>query len=533
MASWFTNKIKSLTNNFSNEDINEVGKNNHAANIRHNKNSNFGGTITTSTPNRSQIGKRLSFLDGNSSPVHSSSNIHNSHGNGHHEQLSQSNSLNQNRDEIHPKAHAQLKSAKSHFNISSISSGVGDRNSANSASISNISNLQRENSSIMPNFSSPFSRRARQTQSLRSPNMKDTEMTNNNSNKSSTTPPFARRKLARTSNTNINQASDNPHLEFFKSHWEQIKSIILGSRVHTHHNHFNSSYFDDSNSFSGSHGHGHKIHDSNTTYCAQADEVSAFGQLLEKMVCLLVDEERGMRTGFHTGNDSEGAECVGPILEYALSEEIFDMLTGWSRQPTNPLQMTIIIELLKMYETIVNEAQLNVLHQWPVVDNLMKLLKMRLTISQIEQIERSSNSNDSDELDLQIVTLINVLCARIQRDKPILNMMFATSAQETEGPYKLLIFALLMKFMYKEDNIGTQSKDALLLLLSLTLTNEQMESYVHDQSSFSIILVSGITALYSKLPNRIPDSFQKKWHLQWTRLEMDDLRLGFLGTSYP
>ena len=138
-------------------------------------------------------------------------------------------------------------------------------------------------------------------------------------------------------------------------------------------------------------------------------------------------------------------------------------------------------------------------------------------------------SDQTDELDLQIVTLINVLCARIQRDKPILNMMFATSSQEPNGPYKLLIFALLMKFMYREDNLGTQSKDALLLLLSLTLTNQQMEDYVIEHSSFSIILVSGITALYSKLPNKIPEEFTRRWHLQWTRLEMDDLRFGGWG----
>ena len=50
-----------------------------------------------------------------------------------------------------------------------------------------------------------------------------------------------------------------------------------------------------------------------------------------------------------------------------------------------------------------------------------------------------------------------------------------------------------------------------------------------EHSSFSIILVSGITALYSKLPNKIPEEFTKKWHLQWTRLEMDDLRFGGLG----
>ena len=71
---------------------------------------------------------------------------------------------------------------------------------------------------------------------------------------------------------------------------------------------------------------------------------------------------------------------IGPILEYSLKQEIFDLLNSWSNQPTNPLQIQILIELLKMYETIVNEAQLNVLHQWPVVDNMMKLLRTKLTM---------------------------------------------------------------------------------------------------------------------------------------------------------
>ena len=114
-------------------------------------------------------------------------------------------------------------------------------------------------------------------------------------------------------------------------------------------------------------------HEPTVNFNAQADEVSAFAELLEKSVCLLVDEERSIKFDDSETRSSDGfGTGIGPILEFAIQEEFFELLTSWSRQPTNPLQLPIIIELLKMYETIVNEAQLSVLQgrlksNWSVV----------------------------------------------------------------------------------------------------------------------------------------------------------------------
>lgn len=577
MTSWLSSKLKNLTTR--NDDNNTTNNQNNTNNQNrlhpsHTSSNFYHHHHQTSTPNRNQIGSRLAF-NNDTSPVSSSTNIYDPHlALASHQQPNPNSTLNhvnhlqnfnhQNNNQIQltstppPVSKFQQFTDKFKRNRSSdldVHQTDPTKSSPNvnklNLSYSKSTNFHQKSSinQISNTSSNHHSHVQSSANSQTTHNRKILTTDNNTGISSNRSPPFGRRnnstkvkKLVTKTNSSGFSSSfasqpqyDNPALEFFKAHWEQIKSIILGSRVTSNYSNYtntrpiNYQLFPHSNN-NLQHDQNVNFHEEN--YCAQADEVSAFGQLLEKMVCLLCDEERVSIQPVNLDliedratADKNQAEPIGPILEYALEEEIFDLLTSWSNQPTNPLQMNIIIELLKMYETIVNEAQLNVLHQWPVVDNLMKLLKTRLTLPlNNNNIGLGINQNNTDELDLQIVTLINVLCARIQRDKPILNMMFATSSTETEGPYKLLIFALLMKFMYKEDNLGSQSKDALLLLLSLTLTNKQMENYVHDSSSFSLILVSGITALYSKLPNQIPDTFIKRWHLQWTRLEMEDLR---------
>ena len=162
-----------------------------------------------------------------------------------------------------------------------------------------------------------------------------------------------------------------------------------------------------------------------------------------------------------------------------------------------------------------NEAQASVLHNQVIIDNMMKLCEMTMRSDMIYM--------KAATVDEEVVTLLNVICARIQRDKTILDMLFAYSDNEPPGPSKLLVFAMLTSYIYRDDMVGNQSKDALLLLLSLTLTNNKIASYIHDDSNFSIYLVSGLTGLYSNLPMRIHDDFFNNFDTNWKRLEIKDL----------
>jgi len=374
MASWIANKIRGLNNlrrntssEIENSDVNanpipgSVNFKNLLFDKTNNKSSDQNSVNLNKMSTPTRIGKRLAELDRPYSPIESiPSPIPNIKLNG------QSNISG---DSINHR----------NYDISS-QNPLENINFQNS-----LNNLQEDNNSLNNSFN---------TKSYQSRKM----LPNKKSHKPNGTPPFVRK--------NLKDQITNPHLEFFKTHWEQIKSIIIGSKIsqfssnhQTLHNwQYQNAQISNSNS-----NYQNSIHH-NSSYCAQANEVSAFGLLLEKMVCLLVDEEKGISITTSSETDEnpaeyENFEMIGPILEYSLKQEIFDLLNSWSNQPTNPLQIQILIELLKMYETIVNEAQLNVLHQWPVVDNMMKLLRTKLTMPTIM-------NKQTDELDMHIVTLI-------------------------------------------------------------------------------------------------------------------------------
>lgn len=76
-----------------------------------------------------------------------------------------------------------------------------------------------------------------------------------------------------------------------------------------------------------------------------------------------------------------------------------------------------------------------------------------------------------------------------------------------------------MPFVHREDSIGMRARDALLLCMSLSKKNENIASYIADESNFSILVASGLSGLYSVLPNIIDDIILPDWH----RLTPDDV----------
>lgn len=66
--------------------------------------------------------------------------------------------------------------------------------------------------------------------------------------------------------------------------------------------------------------------------------------------------------------------------------------------------------------------------------------------------------------------------------------------------------------MHREDSTGMRARDALLLCMSLSKKNKRVAIYIAEHSNFSILLASGLSGLYSVLPNILDDISVPDWH---------------------
>lgn len=82
-----------------------------------------------------------------------------------------------------------------------------------------------------------------------------------------------------------------------------------------------------------------------------------------------------------------------------------------------------------------------------------------------------------------------------------------------------MIFALLIPFVHREGETGMQARDALLLCMSLSKRNKKVATYVVVNSSMCPLLATGLSGLYSILPNVLSDVKVPDWH----RLTPDDV----------
>lgn len=78
--------------------------------------------------------------------------------------------------------------------------------------------------------------------------------------------------------------------------------------------------------------------------------------------------------------------------------------------------------------------------------------------------------------------------------------------------FSFIIFSLLIPFVHREDSTGMRARDALLLCMSLSKKNKRVAIYIAEHSNFSILLASGLSGLYSVLPNILDDISVPDWH---------------------
>ncbi|XP_032075809.1 FTS and Hook-interacting protein isoform X1 [Thamnophis elegans] len=205
-----------------------------------------------------------------------------------------------------------------------------------------------------------------------------------------------------------------------------------------------------------------------------ADDLSAVRNNTYQMVTLLAEER------------PRGEPAMGPILEFAVSENVLEHLLGWHLQREVPEERKV--ELLKLFEMLISQAHQPLLHQKAVVAPLLRLLALCAEPA-------------SPLLETNLVLLLNQLCVSVARDPPLLELFFHSPSEQ--GPPHLLLFSLLIPFIHHEGVVGQQARDALLLLMAVSSGSRTVARYITEHSYFCPVLATGLSALYSSLPRKL------------------------------
>ncbi|XP_064000224.1 LOW QUALITY PROTEIN: FHF complex subunit HOOK-interacting protein 1B [Pogoniulus pusillus] len=184
----------------------------------------------------------------------------------------------------------------------------------------------------------------------------------------------------------------------------------------------------------------------------------------------------------------------GPILDFVAAENLLERLLCWHLQGDFGEERKV--EQLKLYEMLLSQAHQPLLCHRPVLSPLLRLLSL-------------CSEPTSASLENSLVLLLNQLCVNVAKEPSILELFFHSQADQ--GPANLIIFSLLIPFIHHEGVLGQQARDALLLIMAMSASNQAVAKSITDNSYFCPVLATGLSALYSSLPRKL-EARGDDWH---------------------
>ncbi|XP_060909106.1 FHF complex subunit HOOK-interacting protein 1B [Labrus mixtus] len=218
---------------------------------------------------------------------------------------------------------------------------------------------------------------------------------------------------------------------------------------------------------------------------SSSDDLTAVRNHTDQMLCLLAEERPA-----ESSDSSASVSLMGPILELVVTENILECLVQWHlRRGLDPDSQGA---LLKLFEMLIGQSQQPLLQHTAVLHPLLRLL------GACADPELGCPSG----LENSLVLLLNQVCVSMARQPVVLEMLFR-AAPAQQGSTNLLIFSLLVPFIHRDGAIGQQARDALLLVMATSASNEAVARYIAENSYFCPVLATGLSALYSSLPRKI------------------------------
>lgn len=228
-------------------------------------------------------------------------------------------------------------------------------------------------------------------------------------------------------------------LEVFQNHWTQAQSIIQSRETSIV-------------------GKGH-------VQCS-VDDVEAVIKNFEQMINLLVTED---------GLDENGQGMPGPILHYLLEQNLFEDFCTWCQNQTEHAEK-LKSEQLRMFELLFGQSRQLLLIHKAVISPLLRLLSSCVLDTNSVMIES------------RLVLILHQICASISQQTLILESFF--NANGDHGPAKFLIFSLLIPYIHREGTIGQQSRDALLLIMTLSSKHPHIGEFIEKYSDFCPVSIN-------------------------------------------
>ncbi|KAJ4948174.1 hypothetical protein JOQ06_019711, partial [Pogonophryne albipinna] len=190
------------------------------------------------------------------------------------------------------------------------------------------------------------------------------------------------------------------------------------------------------------------------------DEASAVQNYVEHMLFLLMEEEAGQ------------GGAMGPILELVVLEGVMERLFLWSlrRQFTEDMKL----EQLRIYQMLLSQARQPLLHHKPVLRPLMMLLASC----------SGANAEGGGVVEAELVLLLHQLCVSLVKDPSVLEL---------------------------QGSVGQQARDALLLIMTLSNSEQRVARHIAQNTYFCPVLATGLSGLYSSLPARL-HVYSEDWH---------------------
>uniref|UniRef100_A0A8C5ECD3 FHF complex subunit HOOK-interacting protein 1B n=1 Tax=Gouania willdenowi TaxID=441366 RepID=A0A8C5ECD3_GOUWI len=219
---------------------------------------------------------------------------------------------------------------------------------------------------------------------------------------------------------------------------------------------------------------------------SSSDDLIAVRNHTDQLLCLLAEE---LPAEVPEGS-SASVPPMGPILKLVVTKSILERLLQWHlRRGLDPDSQGA---LLKLFEMLIGQSQQPLLQHTAILHPLLRLLGACA----------DSELGCPSALENSLVLLLNQVCVSMARQPVVLEMLFR-AAPAQQGSTNLLIFSLLVPFIHRDGAIGQQARDALLLVMSASASNESVAQYIAENSYFCPVLATGLSALYSSLPRKI------------------------------
>lgn len=175
---------------------------------------------------------------------------------------------------------------------------------------------------------------------------------------------------------------------------------------------------------------------------------------------------------------------LGSCLEYTLECGIFQQIFTWSLNQRTSMK-ELIKEQLKLYKTLIKRCKQPIL----ILEEIVVPLKCLL---------RSCMGKQTSDIEMVLVDLLHQLCISVNQDVCLLDTHFVNTISGTESGFS--VFSLLIPYVHREEQVGSRSRDAVLLCTSLSMFQEKLANFICEETTFCPVRV------YSTNPNYLREA---------------------------